>query len=1159
VNTFYSPTPVGDQNYIVPDVKLRSLVKSTQVEGPTGAVAMRTEYEYDDPLEKGNATAVRRWSSAKGPLAAVDQRGFRLNDSNSVLHRIEYDGSGNAIRRLDGMGVATEMEYGGVGGFRGIYPTRKTEAAGTSVSKTEVFEYDLDSGLIVISKALGNTADEDIVNTFGYDAAGRKVLEVSAAGTPAERRTVTEYHEGRRLKVTKSDRIHAGDGLDVVVEHFDQLGRLRLSRRLDKPWSDDPLDEADGIKVQHRRKTLHGAEAELTSNPYRAATSAEASEGTMGWELVRLTAAGRKKDVSRFTGAEPPAPWGGNPESSGTLRTELDGDRTLSIDESGVRTIVRHDALGRVADVWEVIDSGDASVTFAGASFRAFRTMYQHTVSDDLTRVVQGVQTRSFSYDSLSRLVSSSHPESGTETFTHDDNGNIRSKTDARGVKTFLFHDALNRIVNRSHDAAAGTDGYVARSAVTYSYDDYRVPFSKGRLTRVHTSHSDHRVAAFDAVGRTRATEQMTDGLAFRTEYDYTLGGEPVRVRYPSGRIVEGRPGPDGGLATVLVKRKDQEGSRAYASGFRYAPSGAVEAMRLGNRIWESAGFNSRMQLASLSVGTSKGASNLLGISNRYADRNNGNIVSQTVSMVDGTVASQTFGYDGFNRLVSATETLGATHAWAQSFSYDRFGNRTLVEASTSTLPKNCRSSKVLTVCPSDRKRLNPAVSQTNNRFTADQDGDKVDDYRYDPAGNLLRDADGRVIGYDGESRQSVVRDAFGNLIGEYFYDGFGRRVKRVTYVNNRPDETVVYVHGADGEVVAEYSTRPERHLAGKTLFVTADHLGTPRMMTDQSGRVVSRHDYLPFGEEIARRGYGADAVARKFTGYERDLETGLDHAGARYYSPPHGRFSSVDPARESMVARNPQSWNRYTYVLNNPLRFTDPSGELWVLNTGGDRLKNPYRWVDSCASGQTCWEAVALGTSGAVRVYGSRGASDITNYHANAFGQVNVDAMLGHRDSNVMSVAMQQGIPEPYLSITAATTLFNVAMTYKNAFPGDGKLVFTAGNGPGGMPCTRSDGRACHSGHRGNDIDLRYMDPSGNAVMGRGASSAADAARTRLLVRLFAGSGFPESYSGDSARLGTLPSSAGTERAHRNHLHIGVFDVSSKPVNGTRRRRVGR
>src|SRR5205807_5746269 len=113
--------------------------------------------------------------------------------------------------------------------------------------------------------------------------------------------------------------------------------------------------------------------------------------------------------------------------------------------------------------------------------------------------------------------------------------------------------------------------------------------------------------------------------------------------------------------------------------------------------------------------------------------------------------------------------------------------------------------------------------------------------------------------------------------------------------------------------------------------WLVTDQLGTPRMIFDQTGNLanVSRHDYLPFGEELfagtggrtPQQGYSAsDNVRQKFTQKERDNETGLDYFGARYYGSMQGRFTSPDPSNVGTSEFDPQSWNGYAYVGNTPL-----------------------------------------------------------------------------------------------------------------------------------------------------------------------------------------------------------------------------------------------
>jgi RHS repeat-associated protein len=125
--------------------------------------------------------------------------------------------------------------------------------------------------------------------------------------------------------------------------------------------------------------------------------------------------------------------------------------------------------------------------------------------------------------------------------------------------------------------------------------------------------------------------------------------------------------------------------------------------------------------------------------------------------------------------------------------------------------------------------------------------------------------------------------------------------------------------------LVSENDTSP------KTLHYFTDHLGSPRLITDQGGMEMGRAAYLPFGAPAL----AGIADSKKFTGHERDA-SGLDYMHARYYNWGWGRFLSVDPGRD-WDQRKPQSWNAYAYVRNNPIRFTDPTGR-----EGEDKTPKP-------------------------------------------------------------------------------------------------------------------------------------------------------------------------------------------------------------------------
>jgi RHS repeat-associated protein len=257
-----------------------------------------------------------------------------------------------------------------------------------------------------------------------------------------------------------------------------------------------------------------------------------------------------------------------------------------------------------------------------------------------------------------------------------------------------------------------------------------------------------------------------------------------------------------------------------------------------------------------------------------------------------------------------------------------------------------------------------PSVNQLTNRFNLGQG------FEYDKSGNIIKDSsNGQVRNFifNGDNKQVHVKNAANENIGTYYYDGNGSRVKKVTQ-----SETTIFAYDGGGKLVAEYSTQQN---SNPTISYTAtDTLGSPRVITDKNGNVISRRDFMPFGEELnantatnrletAKYNYGEDNVRKRFTGYEKDQETGLDFAEARYYNNKHGRFTAVDPLLASGKAPIPQSFNRYTYCLNNPIILTDSSGlqaGFWafrdvrdkatgkVVGTDIDHMKSEAEFTES-------------------------------------------------------------------------------------------------------------------------------------------------------------------------------------------------------------------
>ncbi len=429
------------------------------------------------------------------------------------------------------------------------------------------------------------------------------------------------------------------------------------------------------------------------------------------------------------------------------------------------------------------------------------------------------------------------------------------------------------------------------------------------------SSVSTTNYTAYDAFGRVTSSNQVTDSQTYSMSYAYNLAGSQTSMTYPSGRVITSGYDSAGRLAGV----KDQSSGVYYAGAastdatnrVQYAAQGVVSVMKLGNGLWEHTSFNNRLQPTQIGLGTSSTDSGTMGLSYNYGTTtNNGNL--QSVSYSGGGLSyTQSFGYDALNRLTTSSES---GSSWSQTNGYDQYGNRWIDYGGGVH---------------------NLAFSATTNRIT-------TSGYSYDSAGNLTNDTV-HTYGFDAENKIKTVD----GVTGVYGYDGDGNRVKK----NFALGEKVRMVYSG-GQLVAEYNLTTgallKEYVYGAkglvatieptngTRYTTSDHLGSPRVVTNSSAGVVSRHDYLPFGEELfsgtggrtTAQGYsGNDGIRQQFTGQQRDNETGLDYFNARYYASMQGRFTSPDPLVASGHPMNPQSWNRYAYVSNNPCRLVDPSG----------------------------------------------------------------------------------------------------------------------------------------------------------------------------------------------------------------------------------------
>jgi YD repeat-containing protein len=149
--------------------------------------------------------------------------------------------------------------------------------------------------------------------------------------------------------------------------------------------------------------------------------------------------------------------------------------------------------------------------------------------------VVQGgSHNRSFVYNSLKQLISSTNPESGTVTYTYDSDGNVLTKKDARSLTTTYSHDALNRLTGKTYSNGD--------TAVTYTYDqtgclEQSACYNIGRRTNM-TDAAGSETWAYDTMGRELAEQRTTNGKTKNTTYTHNLDGSLATLNYPSGRII---------------------------------------------------------------------------------------------------------------------------------------------------------------------------------------------------------------------------------------------------------------------------------------------------------------------------------------------------------------------------------------------------------------------------------------------------------------------------------------------------------------------------------------------------------------------------------------------------------------------------------------------
>jgi RHS repeat-associated protein len=905
-----------------------------------------TEFEYDNYIPDSIHAQLLNRNNITGhdPLFDIDYK-FRGNlttltsyatlinnggtttKSNPITIAAQFDIAGNTVKAIDAKGVegtgnavtfsfedafgtpdsearsnSAPTELGGLSTY--AFKTRATNSLGF-VSYTQ---YDYFTGKIVNAEGING----NVTAQFFTGALDRISQSIANINFPQHKKQTTTLYDDNANKITiTSDLKSFNDNLLKMESYSDGLGRATEIRSYDN----------GSYSVRKTEYDLLGRPYKI-SNPYNPLLNEP-----LYWTTNRFDSLGRLIEVETPDGAK--------------QLTEYDGNKKTVIDQSGRKRSGISDALGNVVQVIEDPNTNGQTNKLN------YTTSYTFDALGNIRKITQDNQSRYYSYDALSRMIRIKQPEQDASpllnlpsadsltgyndwsmSFKYDRNGNIVETKNSRNITVTGAYDVLNRLIARGY-----SDG---TPDTTYTYEDSTLTSLKNILTKTSSSVAVTRFTAFDEIGRVKSSQQQildqhNNWQIYNfPDYTYDLSGNLISQTYPSGRIVTNTFNNDNRLIKVAGTRLNQN-EKVYADNFRYTSFGAVDQIKLGNGKWESTEFDEyRLFVKKMGLGSSASNQSLLKLEYDYGNAltSNNSLQEQKISFAPigastGFSAKQTYTYDSLNRLSSSVETsVGSeTQNWQQNFAYDRFGNRT---TANTVIPG---------VTPLPAKITSPAIDSSNNRFVEQQD-DGIIDYDYDENGNLIVDAMGRRFTYDAENRQKSfgINNSADNG-GLYVYDGQGKRIKKLIPNGSQFLETI-FLYDAFGKLVAEMENTPPPS-NGITKYITADVLNTPRIITNQLGEVVSRHDYMGYGEELTvgtggrnnNQQYATNNIRQKFTSYERDNESGLDYAQARYYSSQQARFTSVDPLISSAKITNPQTFNRYSYALNSPYKFTDPLG----------------------------------------------------------------------------------------------------------------------------------------------------------------------------------------------------------------------------------------
>jgi len=792
---------------------------------------------------RGNLTSSHIW---------LNNKSYTLNQTS------KYDDTGQVLSQSDWNGNTTTFQYDTATDTLPIKVTAPATGSGNLFTSST---YDTNTGLPVST----------------FDANNNQTIYTY---TGLEQPSTIQYPDGGLLTygypsptVTTLTTLQQGSTDKLSTTTLDGYGRN---------YSVDQKDTSSGDELVNYAYDVDGRLYSVT-NPHRSSSSP-----TDGTTYYAYDAAGRQTVVTE-------------PDNS-TVQYAYNAATVTITDEAQNKRQLSYDYLGRTTQALEQDSSGNLTLI----------TNYTYNAINNLTSIVQQggatssslYRTRTFTYDSAGRMLTSLTPEQGTTTFQYDNGSNILCsgspsnpciKTDANGTVTTLLYDTLNRVLGKTY---AGSTNGTNTPAVSFSYDQATAN-GKGQRTGMNDG-SGQSSWSYDQMGRVATVQKTINGVSKNQStktltYTYNKDGSVSNILDWSG-FKAAYSYNDAGMTTSVI---DPTGIN-FATNAIYAPSGQLTGLVQGvqsgfNGLSTTNQYNSRLQTATMNSSTP--AVHVLGLTYGYgtAGSNNGNILSIA------NVGFQTWAYtyDNLNRLSSAQQGT----AWANTYVYDNWNN---------LLQKN-------PVTGHSGESLSISVSASN----------QVAGLTYDAAGEVTKDNIGNQWTYDAEGR---VLTAAGY---SYVYDGDGNRVMKVG-TNAR-----MYWSGADGRALTEtdlFGGFLEQNIylngqqiarkdsTGNLHYFVHDARGSERIAVSSTGTIEDSLDYFPWGRGSATYSDKSGNLYM-FAGDELDTETSTYHTQFRQLSYGLSRWLVPDPYAGSYDVTNPQSLNRYTYVLDNPMRYVDRFG----------------------------------------------------------------------------------------------------------------------------------------------------------------------------------------------------------------------------------------